>query len=145
MSTASQATKKSDAGANGDGFSVAKLLLEGRAFFVVADRGVQALQPEESRGEVFLHPVRRLAAAGSRKPDGAAVGKPAQQRLARTGSEQNGRDAAQFKRFHHVGGTGQVVAVIAGEKMRSVCHRLHRHAPFAPGWPNFSIDWRNST
>ncbi|MGB3417042.1 MAG: ABC transporter permease [Mesorhizobium sp.] len=35
MSTASQATKKSDAGANGDGFSIAKLLLEGRAFFAL--------------------------------------------------------------------------------------------------------------
>jgi len=35
MSTASQATKKSGAGASGDGFSLAKLLLEGRAFFAL--------------------------------------------------------------------------------------------------------------
>lgn len=35
MSTASQAKKQSGAGANGDGFSIAKLLLEGRAFFAL--------------------------------------------------------------------------------------------------------------
>ena len=110
--------------------------IEGRADFVVADFRLKRLQPGECVLEMRIHPLRGFATACSRQADGTAMREARQQAGVRLAREEDGRDAAELERLHHVGRTGEVVAVVAEEQL------LHAQAPLPSA--NFSIDRASS-
>ncbi len=110
--------------------------IECRADLVVADIRPQAFQPLEGRGKMFLHPGRALAAARSGNADGAAISETVEQCLIGNAEEEHGRDAIAGERFHHIGGAGEIVAVITDEQV------AHPHAALPS--PNLAIDAASS-
>ncbi len=86
---------------------------------------------------MLLHPFRGLAAACSGNADGSTLAKTPQQRGIGDTEKKNRRNTVRCQGLHHIGRAGEVVAVIADEK---IVHR--RYAPLPS--LNFAIEAASS-
>ena len=86
--------------------------IEGGADLVVAEARTDLLQPHEVLRKVFVHPLRRLAAAGAGDPHRVEAREARLLLQCRDAREQHRLNAMQRHRLHHVGRAGEVIAVI---------------------------------
>ena len=92
--------------------------IEGRTDLVVTEAGIERLEPFEMARQVFVHPAGCFTATGARDADSVVAFETLTLFIRGYAGEEHCLHAVKVQRFHDIGGSGEVIAIVGEQKFR---------------------------